>query len=354
MVVELLPLPLVLAANVFAGKPWGQNAAAMLAGFTVSLVAIFGVFDMAGLPVLTAAGLSAQARFGVDAGTIVTAAAAAGFIFKPIRRDAAAFLPIDPDDPVHLIALVLSVLLLGTQITFIAFTDVLAANNAQPPLSVLDLVEDELPFLIVAVAGVGFLIRRNLAATVERLGLVVPAWWHVTLALAAAGLFFAFGAQMDTFSHQLTPDVARRVDATTQHVFGQLNGAVGIFALALIPGVCEELLFRGALQPRIGIIATALLFAAIHTEYGLSLDTVAVFAIAIGLGLIRKYANTTASCTCHVSYNLLVGFGLSGTMLDAGMAAEIALAALTGYGIWAYRRRVSSLTTSVAGGSEGE
>ena len=354
MVVELVPLPLVLAANVFKGRPWGQRATAMLAGFTVLLVGLFGLLDMAGLPVLTSAGLSAQARFGVDAGTIVTAAAAAGFIFKPIRRDVAAFLPIDPDDPVHLMALVLGLLLLGTQITFIAFTDVLAANNSQPPLSVVDLLEDELPFLIVAVAGVGFLTRRKIAAAADRLGLVVPAWWHVTLALTAAGIFFAFGAQMDTLSHQLTPDIARRVDATTQHVFGQLNGPVGIFALALIPGICEEILFRGALQPRIGVVATALLFAAIHTEYGLSLDTLAVFAIAIGLGLIRKYANTTASCTCHVTYNLLVGFGLTGSTLDAGVVAEIVLAAATGYGIWAHRRRRAALTGSVAGGAERE
>ena len=354
MVVELVPLPLVLAANVFAGKPWGKGAAAMLAGFTVLMVGLFGLFDMGGLPVLTPAGLSAQARFGVDAGTIVTAAAAAGFIFGPIRKDLAAFLPIDPDDPVHLMALVLSALVLGMQITFLAFTDVLAANNAQPPLSVLDLFEDELPFLIVAVAGVGFLIRRNVAAAAKRLGLTVPAWWHVTLALTTAGIFFAFGGQMDTLGHQLTPDIARRVDATTQHVFGQLNGPVGIFALALVPGICEELLFRGALQPRIGIVATALLFAAIHTEYGMSLDTLAVFAIAIGLGLVRKYANTTASCTCHVAYNLLVGLGLSGSTLNAAIAVEVLLAAATGYGIWRNRRRLTALTGGVANRAEHE
>ena len=354
MLVELVPLPLVLAVNVFVGKAWGEAAAAMLAGFTVLMVGLFGLFDLAGLPVLTSSGLSAQARFGVDAGTIVTAAAAAGFIFRPIRRDLAAFLPIDPNDPVHLMALVLSVLLLGTQVTFIAFTDVLAANIAQPPLSVVDLLEDELPFLVVAVAGVGVFIRRSVGASAERLGLLVPAWWHVTLALAAAGIFFAFANQMDALSHQLTPDVARRVDATTQHVFGQLNGPVGIFALALVPGICEEIMFRGALQPRIGVVATALLFAAIHTEYGLSLDTLAILAIAIALGLVRKYANTTASCTCHVAYNLLVGFGLTGLTLDAAVAGEIVLAAATGYGIWAHRRRLTSLTSSVAGGAERE
>jgi CAAX protease family protein len=341
-VVELVPLPLVLAANWFVGKPWGERAAAMLAVSTVLLLGLFGFFDLAGMPVLTSAGLTAQARFGVDAGTIVTAVAAAGFIFKPIRKDLSAVLPIDPDNPVHLMALVLATILLGTQVTSIAFTDVLAANNAQPPLSVLDLVEDELPFLIVAVAGVGLFVRRNAPASLERLGLVVPKWWHIALALAAAGLFFAFAAQMDVLSHGLTPQIARRVDATTQHLFGRLNTPIGIVALALLPGLCEEILFRGALQPRIGIIATALLFASIHTEYGFSLDTLAVLVIAIGLGLIRKYTNTTASCTCHVSYNLLVGFGITGLVLDAAIAIELILIGATAYAVWSNRRRAAA------------
>ncbi len=343
-----MPLPLAVAANTFVGKPWGEGAGAMLAGFTVVLVGLAGIFDLAGLPVITPAGLTAQARFAVDAGLIVTAAAAGGFIFKPIRKDAAMVLPINPSDPVHLMALVLSVLLLGFEVTFIVFTDVLAANNAQPPLSLLDLFEAELPFLIVALAGVGIFQRRRIAAAAERLGLVTPAWWHVTLALAAAGVFFAFVAQMDTLSHQLTPDIAHRVDVTTQHVFGQLSSPLDIVALAVLPGVCEEILFRGALQPRIGIIATALLFAAIHTEYGRSLDTLAVFVVALGLGLIRKYTNTTASCTCHVTYNLLVGFGVTGAFLGGAVAAEVALAAATGYGIWSNRKRLTALTGRMA------
>lgn len=341
--VELVPLPLVLAANWFAGRPWGEAAATMLAAFTVGGLALFALLDLAGVPVLSGADLSAGSRFGLDAGTVLTAAAAAGFLFKPIRRDVAALLPIDPDHPVHLVALVLCTILLGTQITSLAFTDVLAANNATPPLTIPDLIEDELPFLIVALAGVGIFLRRRAGATLERLGLVVPAWWHLALALAAAGIFFAFASQMDVLSHALTPDVARKVDFTTQHVFGGLNGPWGIVALALLPGLCEEILFRGALQPRIGIVATAVLFASIHTEYGLSLDTLAVFAIALGLGLIRKYANTTASCTCHVSYNLLVGFGLTGVMLDIAIVVEVVLVATAAYAVWTRRLRPARL-----------
>ena len=171
----------------------------------------------------------------------------------------------------------------------------------------------------------------------ERLGLVVPAWRHVILALAVAGLFLGLSQASDILSHSLTPDIARRVDSTTQHVFGQLGGPLGIAALALLPGICEEVLFRGALQPRIGVLATALLFTSIHTEYGLSIDTLAVFVLALGLGFVRKYTNTTTSCACHVSYNLLVGIGIAGAALNVALVLEVVLIAVSAYAIWRHR-----------------
>lgn len=341
--VELLPLPLVIAANVFVGKPWAASATTLVAGSAVAAVGFFGVVDMLGVQVL-APDLSPQTRFALDAGQIVTAAAAAGFLIPPIRRDFAMLAPIDPDNPVHTLALVLATLLLGTQITSIAFTDVLTADLNQAPLSLADLALDEGPFLVLALAGVGLFIRRNAAGAAGRLGLVRPAWWHIVVALAAAGVFLALGQASDVLSHTLSPDLARRVDATTNHVFGQLGSPIGIVAVAIIPGICEEVLFRGALQPRLGLIVTAVLFTSVHTEYGISFDTLAVFILALGLGLIRKYTNTTTSSLCHVSYNLLVGIGLAGAMLNVAIVAEAMLIAVAGYAIWTERRRRASVT----------
>lgn len=328
---------MVIAANASVGKPWAHHATAILAGLLAGAVFLFGVFDM------TVAG-SVHNPVAVDIGIMVTGLAAAGLASKPVRERAARLIPIDPDNPVHSLALVLGVILLGTQVASLAFTNVLAADQQLPPLNIGDLLGQEVPFLVIALAGVGLWVRRNLAASAERLGVVVPAWWHMALALAAAGVFFGIGQLSGYLSQTLTPGIAQQVDQSSQHLFGGLTGAAGIVALALIPGICEEILFRGALQPRFGLLLTAVLFAAIHTEYGLSIDVLSILVIALGLGAIRKYTNTTTSIVCHVTYNLLVGLSLGGALLVAAIGVEVVLLAVVGYVLWSRRRPASEQT----------
>lgn len=294
-----------------------------------------------------------QTRFAIDAGSIVSGVAAGGFLLKPIRQDIAAILPIDPDNPVHTLALVLATILFGTQVASLLFTDVLALYMSQPPQTFVDTFLDELPLLLLAVAGVGLFVRRRWTESASRLGLVRPAWWHMVLALAAAGAFLAALQGFDAANHFFLPSLAGRVDATDEHIFGQLANAnyLGIAVLGLLPGVCEDLLFRGALQPRLGLVPTALLFTSIHSQYGLSLDLAGVFVIAICLGLIRKYANTTTSVTTHATYNVLggispmVGLATPGAVLYAAVAVEVVLLAVAGYGIWrVWRARPATQT----------
>ena len=293
------------------------------------------------------ANLVGQNRLPFDIGWMATALAAAVLAYKPVRERVSRVLPVDPDNPVHSFALVLAVLLLGTQLTSSAFISL----SASTPLSLADVIAEQLSLLVLALAGVGLFIRRDFAQAASRLGLVAPAWWHVVLALAAAGVFFVFSEAMIGLSHALTPDVAKQVDSNTQRLFAALDNPWGIAALALAPGICEELLFRGAIQPRLGIIATALLFASVHTQYALSLDTLAVFVIAIGLGLIRKFTNTSTSSMCHISYNLLTGIGIASSQLAGAIGIEALLIAVSVYAIWANRHRMAAageaLTTRV-------
>jgi uncharacterized protein len=328
----------VITANAAVGRTWAGHSIGILCGLTAGVTFLVGALDLAGAGLLQVGGGRAWA---VDIGIMVTAVVAATLASRPVRQQVARVLAIDPDSPVHAYALVLAVIFFGAQLSSIVFVDLLTIDQAQPPLALGDLVAQETPFLIMAVAGVGLYIRRDAAAAADRLGLIRPAWWHVVLALAAAGAFFALVQQADVLSHQLSPAVAHQVDQTTQHLFGALNNPLGIAALAFLPGICEEILFRGALQPRIGLLATALLFTSIHTQYGVSLDTASIFIVAIGLGLIRKYANTTSSMLCHVSYNLLAGVGIADSQIPVAAAIELVLAGVSVYAIWSQRRRRS-------------
>lgn len=327
---------MVIAANAAVGKAWAHHAAGIMCGLLAGSLFLFGAIDYA------SGGGAASADHNpaaVDFGYMATALAAAAIASKPVREWAARFIPVDPDNPVHSLALALAVILFGTQVSAIVFTNVLATEQQMPPISIFDLLAQEVPLLILAAAGVGLWTRRELRPSTARLGFVKPAWWHVALALAAAGVFFAIGQAGDSLSHVLTPSIAQQVDRTSDHVFGQLGDPAGILTLALLPAICEEALFRGALQPRFGIVVTAVLFTAIHAEYGLSLDLPTIFVIAVGLGFIRKYLNTTASAACHAAYNLLVSIGLPGALLYAGIAVEVVLVIAVAYVIWSRRRQ---------------
>jgi uncharacterized protein len=343
LVLLLFPLPMVITANAAVGKPWASHATAILAGVTAAVTFLVGALDLAGAGVLQVG--SGGQRLGVDIGLMVTAVVAATLVERPVRQRIARVLPLDPDSPVHTYALVLSVILFGSQVATSIFADVLAVDQSLPPLTVGDLVASETPFLIMALAGVGLFLRRNPAGAADRLGLVRPAWWQIVLALAGAGAFFAFVQGAAAVSQALTPQLSSQVDKTIGHVYSGLNNPLGIAAVAILPGICEEILFRGALQPRIGLLATAVLFTAIHTQYGLSFDALAVFGVAIGLGLIRKYTNTTTSCVCHASYNLLTAIGIGAELVGAAVVVEVALVAIFAYALWTIRQQRARTAT---------
>ena len=61
------------------------------------------------------------------------------------------------------------------------------------------------------------------------------------------------------------------VQRLTEVLIGPLLGSIpGILTLGLAAGIGEETLFRGALQPRFGLLITSLLFALLHSQYGIT------------------------------------------------------------------------------------
>jgi CAAX protease family protein len=329
----LLPLPLVLAANWQVRPPRGQGAAARVGralgsaswaglGVAIALTGLLGLESFLTPP---------QFHSRAYGAAILLGSLAAGAILIPaVRRAVARLLPIDPGSALDATALILIAILLGFQLGSQLGSDVLADQaRFGPALRPLDLIVQEIPFLLAAFLGVGLFIRRSPGQAMERLGLVRPALWQIGLALAAAGLFVAFSSGVDALSQALTPDIARKVNTANQRLFGQLADPVGIATIALSAGICEEIFFRGALQPRVGLVLTSITFAAVHTQYGLSLDVMAVFVLSLGLGALRRIANTTTAIVCHVVYNTLVGIGLDQRWLVPAAAVETGLILLT-------------------------
>ena len=323
LLVLLLPLPLIVVANWHDQPPRGGGILArgaaflgatvwMLLALVAALCVLLALVTVAFTPARgSSGGLAVYALV-----LLLTGAAAAALVAEPVRAAVARVLPVDPRSAVHGTALVLTTVLVGSQLANQLSVDVLSQQaSTGTALGPVDLVAQELPFLLAAALGVGLFIRRGPRATLNRLGFVRPTPWQIVLALGAAFVFFGFGSAMDNLGHALSPDTAQKVDAANQRLFGQLGNPVGIATIALSAGICEEALFRGAMQPRLGILWTALVFTTVHTQYGLSLDAVAVLILAIGLGLLRRFTNTTASTTCHVVYNTLVGVEVGAALL---------------------------------------
>ena len=70
---------------------------------------------------------------------------------------------------------------------------------------------------------------------------------------------------------------------------------LGAVLIGVTAGVGEEMAVRGLLQPRIGLIASNLVFTSLHAfQYGPD-ALLSVFLIGLILGIVRARSNTTTS-----------------------------------------------------------
>lgn len=175
-------------------------------------------------------------------------------------------------------------------------------------VSPADVATGQLPLIIVAAIGVGLWVRRSPRQVVARLGYgPLSATQLGVCALFVAGAL-ALSFVTDRLFAALQPELHERVGELSSQLFstqGMGPGSVLLFGLVLGIGAAlgEESLFRGAVQPVLGIIPTSLLFAALHIQYGPSVSLLYVFVLSIGLGLLRRRINTSAAFVAHAGYN---------------------------------------------------
>jgi membrane protease YdiL (CAAX protease family) len=227
--------------------------------------------------------------------------------YRPLREGVAQWLPINPHSPVHTLALMLSGYLIGNPLLLITEGGLEAVADSAVSIGVTDIILQQLLFTILAFLGVGLFFRRSNEALQERLGLERPTQQQLLLGLRWIPILVLLQAAIGAIWVMINPEQAQQLDDISSTLLGDVDSLWEWFALALSAGIGEELLFRGALQPVLGLWFTAVLFAAAHIQYGLTPATLAVFLIAIALGIIRQRTNTTVAILVHFGYDFVIG-----------------------------------------------
>ena len=124
--------------------------------------------------------------------------------------------------------------------------------------------------------------------------------------VVAIGLYGLATLATGVWASTVPVDVFDSQTSTARLLFEILRGSLPSGLLvAVLAAICEEILFRGALQPVFGLVISSLFFTALHLQYALTPAALILFVVALGFGLLRKHVSTTAAIIAHALYNIL-------------------------------------------------
>lgn len=237
-------------------------------------------------------------------------------LIPPIRRLIARFIDIDPASPVHAVSISLTMLILvnlaatlgvGLENLAESMEQAQAASGEEPSLLV-PLWGQQILTALLAIVGVGWLSRLNWSKTMERLGIVRPTMQQVLLGIGLGVVLIPCVIGLEYVTSLLGFAASEEVENLTEQLLGGLfETPIGIITLGAAAALGEETIFRGAAQPRFGLLLTSVLFAILHSNYGLTLSTLIVFLLGLVLGWIRIRHNTTTAMIVHAVYNSSLG-----------------------------------------------
>ncbi len=125
-------------------------------------------------------------------------------------------------------------------------------------------------------------------------------WWGLGLAVVVI--------IVDLLISPLVPEEAADDGGVNERIFGN-RPIWHILLISFIVAICEELLFRGAIQHAFGPYWTSIIFAAIHVRYLRHwIPTGLVFSISYGLGWIYIESGTLwAPIIAHFVIDAVMG-----------------------------------------------
>jgi len=233
---------------------------------------------------------------------LVIAALTALALVYPVRVFLARFTPLDPDSLVDLFGLI--TLLWALTIGLVAlFTVDLDAIGDQLQITVTDSLVNVVMYVGIAFALVGLWIVRGPRAAAQRLGLARPTWRQAAIAVALVVPMLLLSTGIDALGRLVQPERYAQLERVLNAMGSNVTNPAIALLLGVTAGIGEELLFRGAIQPRFGIVLTTLFFGVAHTQYGPSFALLGVLFLGTTFALERRYMNTTTAIITHGLYN---------------------------------------------------
>jgi len=260
------------------------------------MIAAFALLSLVLAIVATTVGERALAIRAIGAGLGVGLAWLGGY-----RRFLARWVPIDPGSILDAMGLAA----LQGAIGF--FGGALLVSETLPPFEVTaeQLAVQAVAEVFLAFIWIGFPTRRGWREALERLGLRGVDRRAVAASIVFTLALFALSVVTSLVASVLQPGIVERIEERLLPLTTAFASPVEALALGLLAGTGEEILFRGAIQPRYGLLLTALLFTVLHVQYELSIVSLGVFGLAILLGLERRWFGTTACILTHALYDAL-------------------------------------------------
>jgi membrane protease YdiL (CAAX protease family) len=280
----------------------GRSARFLVVAGTLAIIA--------GAVAVTGLGISAGRADLIGAGLAhgIAGAVTLGILAAGTRR-VRPFARMDPEGPVTWLVVACSMQLLAWEFDPVANNALVAAMFAQPP-GVLELAATHMSMALVGLTGAGLGTRRGWAATAQRLGLNLPKLGLVFQAAAVGVALSAIGLMVRV----LLPDLAGPACASQAVALAGIGdraarGPLMQILLVTVVSLGEDTLFRGALQPRIGLWLSALLCAltSVYTCGGYpSVTQLYILGLAVAFGVLRDRGGLPASMIAHATYNLTV------------------------------------------------
>ncbi len=263
---------------------------------------------------------SLQTEQFILAGGITVALLSAACFMPMVRHWSSRVLPINPNDFTHAYVLAIGVTTIGwAMLSLLPFQQPLlyglmadGINSSDvlnsPLMTNTSLVSMTIWSLPAAVLAAGFGVTRNLRQALTRLGFRHTPIPIVGVGIASAVLLVIAGLILNPLIQWIWTHLGWPVTDLQQ--FAELSNLpvdpLGILIVGVSAGVSEEILVRGLLQPRLGIVAANALFAIGHSFQYEADGLLVVMGLGLVFGYMRQRWGLVPAIISHALYDILL------------------------------------------------